>query len=167
MLFLQDDLGVGAHVGLQLAAGVVEGYPHLESGDVVLLHPHGGNLGHCALEFLVREGFHRDACRLLEIDLADVGFVHLAADEDLAHVAQGHDQSGLGTQHQDGADRVAHFDVAGEHQAVHGTDDGGVAQVFLGPLQRRLCLCHLRPGARHLRTGDGHIAQRGHLLVER
>jgi len=35
------DLGVGGHVGLQFAAGVVDRHPHLESRNVVFSTPIG------------------------------------------------------------------------------------------------------------------------------
>ena len=71
-LLLQDDLGVRGHVGLELAARVLDGDPHLERGDVVLLHAVGRDAVDLAFELPVPKTLHHDARRLVDVDLADV-----------------------------------------------------------------------------------------------
>src|SRR6267143_5095730 len=56
-LFFEQDLGIRAHVGLELAAGIRNRDPHFKGRDVVLLFPERGNLGHFACEFFVLERF--------------------------------------------------------------------------------------------------------------
>src|SRR3984893_18954688 len=73
-LFLEEDLSVGAHVGLELAAGIRNRDPHFEGGDVVLFFAERGNLGDLAGEFLVLERFNDDAPHLCQKHLADIGF---------------------------------------------------------------------------------------------
>src|ERR1700674_905661 len=130
-LFLEEDFGIGAHVGLELAAGIGDRNAHFEGGDVVLLLAERGNLGDLAGEFLVLERFHDDARGLTEKNLANVGFIDLALYVNFADVAERHDQRGLRAEHQDGADRVADIYVAREDQAFDRADDRGIAQIFL------------------------------------
>src|SRR6266849_1033104 len=118
-LFLEEDFGVGAHVGLQLTAGIGNRDAHFEGGDVVLLFAERRNLGHLAGEFLVLERFHDDARGLTEKNLADICLVDLALHVYFADVAEGHDQGGLRTEHQNGADRVADIYVARENQSLN------------------------------------------------
>ena len=42
-VLFEEDLGVGGHVGFELAAGVVDGDADLEGGDVVLLDAEGSD----------------------------------------------------------------------------------------------------------------------------
>src|SRR6266513_4711205 len=65
-LFLEQDLSIGAHVGLELAAGIGNRDTHFEGGDVVLFFAERGNLGDLAGEFLVLERFHYAARGLTE-----------------------------------------------------------------------------------------------------
>ena len=44
-VFFEEDLGVGGHVGFELAAGVVDGDANFEGGDVVFFDAEGGDLG--------------------------------------------------------------------------------------------------------------------------
>src|SRR5712692_10016703 len=117
-LFLEKDLGVGAHVGLQLSAGVGNGDADFKRRDVVLFLAERGNLGDFAGKFLVLERFHDDARGLIQINFSDVGFVHLALHVDFADVSQRHDEGGLRAEHQDGADRIADIHVARKNQAA-------------------------------------------------
>ena len=83
-----------------------------------------------------------------------------------ADVTERHDQGGLRTEDQDGADRVAHVHVARKDQSFKRADDRGVAQIFLRIFQRRSCLSHLRFALGNLRAGHGQVALRAHLLVQ-
>ncbi len=49
LVLFEDDLGVGGHVGLELAAGVVDGDLDFEGGDVVLLDAERCDLGDVAV----------------------------------------------------------------------------------------------------------------------
>src|SRR5882762_1564516 len=60
-LFLQENLGVGAHIGLELAARIGNRDAHFEGGDVVLFLAERRNLSDLAGEFLVLERLHNDA----------------------------------------------------------------------------------------------------------
>lgn len=120
LVLFEDDFGVGGHVGLELAAGIVDGDANLEGGDVVLLDAKGSDAGDLAEEGLVFEGFHLDAGGLAEIDLADIGLIDLALDVDLVDVADGHDEGGGAAEDEDGGDGIAFFHVAGEDHTVHG-----------------------------------------------
>src|SRR5437899_176140 len=159
LLLLADDLGVCAHVRLQLAAGVLDGDAHLEGGDVVLLLAERRDLRHLAHELLVLERLDRDPGLLAHVHLADVGLVHLAEHVDAGDVAEGHDEGRLGAEDEDRADGVAHLHVAGEDEARHRAHDRRVAQVRVGPLERG-------PRARHLRLVHREVAVGGPLLVE-
>src|SRR6266436_3269306 len=122
LLFLgkaEEDFGIGAHVGLELAAGIGNRDAHLEGRDVVLLLAERRNLGDLAGEFLVLKRFHNDARGLAEKYLPDVCFVDLALHVNFADVAQRHDQGGLRAQHQDGADRISDVHVARKHQSFN------------------------------------------------
>src|SRR5260370_36681264 len=92
LLFLEEDFGVRAHIGLELAARIGNRDAHLESGHVVFLLAQWRNLGDLTGEFLVPERFHHDAGGLAEKDLPDVRFFDLALHVDFADVAQRHDQ---------------------------------------------------------------------------
>ena len=163
LVLFEEDLGVGGHVGFELAAGVVDGDADLEGGDVIFLDAEGCDAGDLAEEGLVLEGFDLDAGGLAEVDLADVGLVDLALDVDLADVADGHDQGGGAAHDEDGADGVTEFDVAGEDDAVHGRDDGGVGELLFELFERGLGLLDL--GLRLMEfggvdgdLGDGFVA---------
>ena len=162
-VLFEEDLGVGGHVGFELAAGVVDGDANLEGGDVVLFDAEWGDLGYLALEGFVLEGLDLDAGGLAEVDLADVGLVDLALDVDLGDVADGHDEGGGGAEDEDGADGVADLDVAREDGAVHGRGDGGVAELLFKLLERGLvlgdlCLCLAELGGVDIDLGDGFVA---------
>src|SRR2546425_1512545 len=134
-LFLKEDLGIGAHVGLELAAGIRNRDTHFESGDVVLFFAERGNLCDLAGEFLVLERFHHDARGLTEKDFAYVCFIDSTLHINFADVAERHDQGGLRAEHQNGADRVADIYIAREDQAFNRADDRGVTQIFLRVFQ--------------------------------
>ena len=157
LVLFENDFGVGGHVGLELAAGVVDGDANFEGGDVVFFDAEGSDLGDDAAEGLVAEALDLDAGGLAEIDLADVGLVDLALDVDLVGVAEGHDEGGGGAEDEDGADRVADFDVAGEDGAVDGGGDGGVAELLFKLLERGLGLGDLRVGLMELGGVDGDL----------
>ena len=61
----------------------------------------------------------------------------------------------------------AHLHVARKHQAIHGADDGGIAQVLLRAGQRRLELRHLSLGFGDFRLADGDVSLGRELLVQR
>src|SRR6266571_2446929 len=65
-LFLEEDFGIRAHVGLELAAGIGNRDAHFEGRDVVLFLAERRNLGDLAGEFLVLERFHNNARGLAE-----------------------------------------------------------------------------------------------------
>src|SRR6266478_5212055 len=134
-LFFQHNLGIRAHVGLQLAAGIGNRDAHFKRGDVVLLFAERRNLGHLAGEFLVLEGFHNDARGLTEKDLADVRLIDFALHINFADVAQRHDQGSLRAEHQNGTDRIANIYVPRKNQAVNRADDRRIAQIFLSVFQ--------------------------------
>ena len=100
-MLLEDDLGVGRHVRLQLLGAVVDRDLHLEGGDVVLLGADRRDLRDAALELLVLERLDRDARALAEAHLADVGLVDLAAHEHLVDVAERHHERSVGAEVQD------------------------------------------------------------------
>jgi len=162
-VFVEEDLGVGGHVGFELAAGVIDGDANLEGGDVVFFDAEGSDFGDLAEEGFVLEGLDLDAGRLTEVDLADVGLVDLALDVDLSGVADGHDEGGGGAEDKDGADSVADFDVAGEDGAVHRRGDGGVAELLLKLFEGGLVLRDLgfglaKFGGVDVDLGDGFVA---------
>ncbi len=95
-VLLEDDFGVGGHVGFELAAGIVDGDLDLEGGDVVLFYAEGSDLGEAAGEGAVGKALDLDAGGLAEVDLGDVGLVYFAFDVDLVGVAEGHDEGGGG-----------------------------------------------------------------------
>ena len=130
LVLFEEDLGVGGHVGFELAAGVVDGDADLKRRDVVLFDAERGDLGDLAEEGLVFERFDLDSGGLAKVDLADIGFVDLALDVDLGRVTDGHDEGGCGTEDEDRADGVAEFDVAGENDAIHWRGDGGIAELL-------------------------------------
>src|SRR5215472_14685329 len=106
-MFIKENLGVGGHVGLQLAARVVNGDAYFKRGDVVFLHAQGRDLGYTAVEDTIAEAFHLDTRRLIHVHVGDVGLVHLTLHVDLAGVALCEDQGRRGAKDQDGADGVA------------------------------------------------------------
>ena len=57
LVLIEENFGVGGHVGLELAAGVVDGDANLEGRDVVLFHAHRSDLGHFAIEKCGRGSF--------------------------------------------------------------------------------------------------------------
>ncbi len=61
LVLVEDDLRVGGHLGLQFAAGVVDGDPYFERGHIVFLDAHRRNLGYVPGEGLVLERLHPDA----------------------------------------------------------------------------------------------------------
>ena len=163
LVLVENDFGVGRHVGLELAAGIVDGDADLEGGDVVFLNAERGDLGDLAEEGLVAEALDLDAGGLAEVDLADVGLVDLALDVDLGSVAEGEDLGGGGAENEDGGDGVAHFDVAGEDGAVDGRGDVGVGELFLELLEGGVGLGGLgvglvELGLVHGDLGDGFVA---------
>jgi hypothetical protein len=162
-VFVEEDLGVGGHIGFEFAAGVVDGDAYLEGGDVVLFDAKRGDLGDLAEEGLVLEGLDLDACWLTHVDFADVCLVDLALYVNLASVADRHDQGGRGTEDEDGADGVSDLDVAGEDGAVHGRGDGGVTELLFELLEgclvlRDLCLGLAKLGGVDVDLRDGLVA---------
>ena len=154
LVLVQNNLGIGGHVGFQLATRVVDRDAHLEGGHVVLFHAHGRDLGHLPVKQPAAEALHLDARRLAQIDVRNVGLVHLAIHIDLGRVALGHHQRSRRTQHQNRADRVADLHVARQDHPVHRRHDGGVTELFLELLQAGLVLHHLGP--RLLQAGRIH-----------
>ena len=86
----------------------------------------------------------RDARRLAEPHAADVGLVHLAADEHLLDVAERHHQRRVGAEVEDRRHRAADLDVARQHGAADRRADGGVGELLVGALDRGLRLRDLR-----------------------
>src|SRR5258707_15476858 len=111
-------------------AEIGDGGGDLEGGDVIFFFAERRNFGDLTGEFLVLEGFDNDASSLIEIDLADVGFIHFALDVHFADVTEGHDRRSLRAENEDGADGVADVYIAGKDQAVNRADDGGIAKIF-------------------------------------
>src|SRR5256885_2062490 len=143
-LLFEEDFSVGAHVGLELAAGIGNRHAHLKGGDVVLLLAERRNLCDLAGEFLILERLHNDARGLAQKDFADVGFIDFSLDVNLADVAERHNQSRLRAEYQNRADRVADIHVARKDEPVNRTHNRGVAQIFLRVFQRSSGLRHLR-----------------------
>ena len=164
---LEDHLGVGRHVGLQLLSGVLDRHLDLEGGDVVLLDADRRDLRDLAGEHLVAEALGGDAGRHAEAHEADVGLVDLAAHEHLLDVAQRHHQGGVGAEVEDRRHRAADFEVAGEHRAADRRLDGRVGQLLFGALGGRLGLRHLGAGLLDLRLADQQLRLRGALAVHR
>ena len=160
-MLLEHDLGVRRHVGLELLAGVVDGDPHLEARDVVLLDAHRRNLRDAAVERLLLERLHADARRLTEADAADVGLVHLAADEHLVDVADRHDERRVRAEVQDRRDRAADLHVARQHRAGNGRANRRVRQVLGRAIRRRLRLRDLRARLGDLGLADRELRLRG------
>ena len=76
--------------------------------------PSGAILVTLPLKTLVPEALNLDACRLAEVDVSDIGFVHFALNVDLVDVALGHHEGGGRAEDEDRADGIPDFDVAGE-----------------------------------------------------
>ena len=119
-MFLAENFGVGRHIGFYLMIRVVDRDAYLEGGDVVFLNAEGCDPRHLAGKRFVLERFDADPRRLPEVHRGDIRLVHLAVYIDLAGVPNGHDQRGGGPEDQNGADRVAHLNIAGEHLAIDG-----------------------------------------------
>src|SRR5579864_3307128 len=94
LVIFQDNLRVGSHHGFEFTLGVINGDPHLKSGDIVLLHSHRGNLGYFSVERAVSIGLNLNACRLAQIDFGNIAFVYLALNVNLMCIAQRHQQCG-------------------------------------------------------------------------
>ena len=144
VMLVQNDLGVGGHLGFQFAAGIVDGNTHFESRHIVFLDAHGRDLGDMTGKGLVLEGLHANARRLSQIHLADIALIYLTLDVNLAGIAQRHDQRSARAQHQDGAHRIANFHVTRQHHAVDRRSDGRIAELLFELLQAGLDL--FQPG---------------------
>ena len=83
---------------------------------------------------LVLERLDGDPRRLPQAHAADVGLVHLAADEHPVDVAERHHQRRLGAQVEDRRHRAADLDVARQHRAADRRPDGRVGQLLFGAL---------------------------------
>src|SRR5215510_2532072 len=132
LVFFEDYLGVGGHVGAQQIAGVVDRDFDLERHYVVLIHAERRDLRDFAVEYFVLEGLDFDPRRLVEFDDADVGLVNLAAHVDLADVAQDHHQRRSRAHIQDRRDRRADLDVAREDHSADRRADRSVIQLLFG-----------------------------------
>ena len=53
------------------------------------------NLGDLAMENLLRNGIDRDICRLPQLHIHDVSFIHLDFSRDHGHVGDGHERAAL------------------------------------------------------------------------
>lgn len=156
-VLVEDDLRVGGHIGFELAAGVIDGDTNLEGGDIILFNAEWGDLRDLTLEGFVLEGFDLDAGGLAEIDPADIRLVDLTLDVDVSGVADGHDEGSGGAEDEDRANGVTDLNVAGENDAVHGRDDGGVTELLFQLFERCLVLCNLRFGLAELGGIDGDL----------
>src|SRR6185369_17677024 len=87
LVFVENDLGVGGHHGLEFSTGVGDGNADLEGRDVILFDTHGRDLGDLAGEALVLKGLDLDTGWLSKINIADIAFVHLAEHVNLARIA--------------------------------------------------------------------------------
>ena len=145
VLVRRGDFGGGGEAGAQLVGGIVEGDHDLE---VLGLFGAGGGLrsgdaggaqqglvadqGDVALEDFAGEGVHGDVGGLAELDIDDVGLVHLDLGGDDAHVGQGHQGGAFGIldAFDDG---FAFADGLVGHDAVKGRDgDGAVEGILVG-----------------------------------
>src|SRR5205807_10029295 len=135
--------GVGGHLRLQLAAGIVDRNPYFERGHVIFLHAHRGDLRHLAVEALFLEWFHFDPRRLAQINLADVALIHLAFYVHLAGITESHHQGGGGSQHKDGTNGIAHFHIARERNSINRRHYIGVTELLLKLLQIGAITHHL------------------------
>src|SRR5579862_1957919 len=66
LVFLDEDFGVGGHVGFPLAAWIVDGDTELEGCHIVFFNAPGSDLGDLAVEDPIRKGPDTDARRLAE-----------------------------------------------------------------------------------------------------
>src|SRR5579862_7988201 len=167
LVFFQDNFRVGSHLGFQLAARVLDRDAYFERCDVILLHAHRRNLRHLAFEGFVFERLHLDAGALSQIHLADIALVDLALYVDFAGIAQRHDECGGRSQHEDRTHRVAHLDVAREHDAIDRRNDVGIAELFFELSEIGLIFYYLRLGLCDLRLQHGDLRLRDILLVQR
>src|ERR1017187_2880187 len=166
LVLFQDDFRIGGHLSLEFAARILDRDAHFKRRDIIFLHAHRRNLGHFAVEGLVLERLHLDACPLAEIHLADVALVDLALHIYFAGIAKRHDQRGRRTQHQNRAHRVAHLYVARQHDAINRRNDVGIAELLFQLLQIRLILRDVGPGLRDLGLKHGDLCLRHVLLVQ-
>ena len=141
----RGDLGGGGEAGPQLVGGLVEGDDDLE---VLGLFGAGGGLrggdaggaqqrliadqGDVALEDLAGKGVDGDVGGLADLDVDDVGLVHLDLGGDDAHVGEGHQGRAFGVLNADD-DGLAFADRHVGHDAVkRGDGDGVVEHVLIG-----------------------------------
>ncbi len=162
-VLVQQDLRVRGHIRLELTVRIVNGDADFKGGYVVFCNAERSNLCHLALKGAIAEALHFDARRLSEIDVRNVGFVYFAFDVDFGGVALGHDERRRGAEDKDGADSIANLHIAGEDDAVHGCEDGGVAELLFQLLKtclilQNLCACLLQPCGVHANLCAGCVA---------
>ena len=153
-MLVEQNLGVGRHVGFQFSAGIVDRYPHLKRGYVVFFHAHWRNLRNLSVKCAVSEAFNLDARGLGHVHVRDVGFVNFALHIHFVDVSLSHYEGCGRPEHEDGADSVADFNVSGQDHAVHRRDNGGVAHLFFKLFEAGLALLHL--GSRLFQLGQIH-----------
>ena len=144
LVLVQQNLRVGRHVGLQLAARIVDRHANLECRHVVFFHSHRRNLRHFSVKQPVMKALHLDARWLPHVDMRNVRFVHLALHVHFRRIALSHDQRGRRPQHQNRAHRIADLHVPRQNHAVHRRHNGCIRQLLLKLLQTGLALLHLR-----------------------
>ena len=127
LVFVQHDLRIGCHVGLQFAAGIVDAYAHFKGGYVIFLYAERSNLGYLAVKDAIAEALHFNARRLSHIHVRDIGFIDFALHVYLVHIAFRHHQRGRRTEHEDGTHRIAHLHITRQDFAIHRRHNGGVA----------------------------------------
>src|SRR5215510_368268 len=167
LVFFQDYLGVGGHVGAQQIARVVDRDFDLEGHYVVLIHAERRNLRDFAVEYLVLERLDLDPRRLVEFDDADVSLVNLAAHVDLADVAEHHHQRRRRAHIQDRRDRRPDLEVAREDHSADRRADCRVIQLLFGAVYGGLRLCDLGLGLSDFRLAHGQLRARDVLAVQR
>src|SRR5262245_52537262 len=167
LVFFQDNLGVGGHIGAQQIARVVDGDFDLERHYVVLIHAERRNLRDLAVEYPVLERLDFDPRRLVEFDYADVGLVNLAAHVDLADVAEHHHQRRRRAHIQDRRDRRPDLDVAREDHSADRRADGRVIQLLFCAVYGGLRLGDLGLGLRDFRLAHAELRAGDVLAVQR
>ncbi len=138
------DLRRGREAGPQFLGGLIERDDDLE---VLCLFSAGGRLrsgnaggaqqrliadqGHVSLEDLAGHGVDGDIGRLADLDVDDVGLVHLDFGGNDAHIGDGHQSGAFGVLNADD-DGLAFADRQVGHDAVKGRDRDGLARARLG-----------------------------------
>jgi hypothetical protein len=164
---LDDDIHIGAHLGLERAAAfIVHRHHHLEDGDIALHRALGRDAQDRAGEDPAGHGVGGNGGLLLPAQFGHVGLVHLDPDEELLEVGEA--QQGRPSAHRVGArgHHLSRLHLAIEDRAGHGRDDLGLAETILGLLERLLGLAQLGVGHHGIAGVHSHLlGQGGHRVA--